>query len=107
MRAAEPAWDRAAGRRLAPGVSFSLSGTVEVPGELVYDVTVSPAASEADVSGYVVLRREGAERRIPYWGRVTVPALARHEPLELRRQGTHRGTTARTPRAGHALSLSR
>ena len=47
--------------------------------------------------GYVVLRREGAERRIPYWGRVTVPALARHEPLELRRQGTHRGTTARRP----------
>ena len=68
-----------------------------MPGELVYDVTVSPAARQADVSGYVVLRREGAERRIPYWGRVTVPALARHEPLELRRQGTHRGTTARRP----------
>jgi subtilisin family serine protease len=79
---------------LPPGVSFSLSETVEVPGELVYDVTVSPAARQADVSGYVVLRREGVERRIPYWGRVTVPALARHEPLELRRQGTHRGTTA-------------
>ncbi len=82
---------------LPAGVSFSLPGTVEVPGDLVYDVTVSPAARQGDVTGYIVLRREGAERRIPYWGRVTVPRLARHKPLELRRAGVHRGTTARKP----------
>ncbi len=82
---------------LPAGVSFSLPGTVEVPGDLVYDVTVSPTARQVDVTGYILLRREGAERRIPYWGRVTVPRLARHEPLELRRAGVHRGTTARKP----------
>ncbi len=82
---------------LPAGVSFSLPGTVEVPGDLVYDVTVSPAARQGDVTGYILLRREGAERRIPYWGRVTVPRLARHEPLELRRAGVHRGTTAGKP----------
>ena len=94
MRAAEPAVD--CGGRAPPGVSFSLSGTVEVPGELVYDVT----CRRREAGGRVGVRgaeARGRRRRIPYWGRVTVPALARHEPLELRRQGSHRGTTARRP----------
>ncbi len=82
---------------LPGGVSFSVNGTVDVPGDLVYDVTVSAAARQGDVSGYIVLRRGGAERRIPYWGRVTVPALARHRPLVLQRAGVHRGTTAGKP----------
>jgi len=75
------------------GVTVSFQQTVEVPGELVVDVSVAAGAKPGDLSGYLVLRREGAERRVPFWGRVSAGALAQHEPVLLRRTGTHRATT--------------
>ena len=75
------------------GVTFFFKQAVEVPGELVLDVAVSAGAKPGDLSGYLVLRREGAERRIPFWGRVSAGALARHQPVLLRKTGVHRATT--------------
>jgi len=75
------------------GVRVSFQQSVEAPGELVLDVAVSARAKPGDLSGYLVLRREGAERRIPFWGRVSAAALARHQPVMLRKSGVHRATT--------------
>lgn len=75
------------------GVRVSFGQSIEVPGELVLDVAVSAGAKPGDLSGYLVLRREGAERRIPFWGRVSAGALARHQPVMLRKTGVHRATT--------------
>jgi subtilisin family serine protease len=75
------------------GVTISFRQTAEVPGELVLDVSVAAGANPGDLSGYLVLRREGAERRIPFWGRVSAGVLARHQPVLLRKTGVHRATT--------------
>lgn len=75
------------------GVRVSFGQSVETPGELILDVAVSAGAKPGDLSGYLVLRREGAERRIPFWGRVSAGALARHQPVTLRKTGAHRATT--------------
>lgn len=74
-----------------------LPASVEVPGALAWEVRVPPGAREGDVSGYVILRAGGAARRIPFWGRVTVPKLRRHEALLLARPGVVRATTSGRP----------
>ena len=92
---------------LPAGVNFSLPGTVEVPGDLVYDVTVSPAARQGDVTGYIVLRREGAERRIPYLGtgRRAAAGASQAARVAARRSASRhdRGTAC----LGDAVPLSR
>lgn len=92
------AWQVAHVRRdRTAGASVVLPATVTVPGALTYAAVTGPAAAQGNFSGYVELRRGADVRRIPYWGRVAVPALARHTPLQLRRPGVHRGTTAKRP----------
>jgi subtilisin family serine protease len=79
------------------GANIVLPPTVTVPGALAYEAVTGPAATQGNFSGYIELRRGTDVRRVPFWGRVAVPALARHTPLDLRRAGVHKGTTARRP----------
>ena len=79
------------------GAALLLPPTVEVPGTLSYELAAPTDAPRGDVSGWLVLRREAAVRRIPFWGRVSVASLARHRTLPLVRPGTYRGTTRGRP----------
>jgi hypothetical protein len=77
---------------------LDLPASVSVPGTLSYALATPPSARQGDVSGYIVLRRGDDARRIPFWGRVSVPALAQHRPgIALKRVGLHRATTAGRP----------
>jgi subtilisin family serine protease len=84
-------------REAAAGARVVLPATVEVPGTLAFEAVTVTAAAQGVLSGYVELRRGADVRRIPYWGRVAVPGLAKHKPLALRRPGLHRGTTRGRP----------
>ena len=74
-----------------------LPASVEVPGELSFTLVTSRSAKQGEVSGFAVLRRGADERRIPFWGRVSVPALGRHRTVALARPGLVRGTTEGRP----------
>ncbi len=92
------AWQVAWIRRETPvGARLVLPATVSVPGSLSYEAFTSAAAAQGDLSGFVELRRGADVRRVPFWGRVAVRGLARHEPIALRRAGVYRGTTAGKP----------
>ncbi len=85
-------------RRERPaGASLVLPATVTIPGAISYEAVASARAAQGDFSGFVELRRGPDVRRVPFWGRVAVPGLARHDPLVLRRPGVYRGTTAGKP----------
>ncbi|CAN5255142.1 hypothetical protein BH09ACT13_BH09ACT13_09980 [soil metagenome] len=82
----------------APGAArLTVRATVEVPGALEYVVTVARQSRPGDLSGYIELRRGADVRRVPFWGRVSLGALARHRTRVLARAGLHRGTTAGRP----------
>lgn len=81
-------------RTRVEGVQLTVPKTATVPGSLELDVAVGGSAPAGDLEGYVELRRGKNVRRIPYWGRVTAAALARHKALVLTRPGRVRGTTA-------------
>jgi subtilisin family serine protease len=91
-------WQASLERLTAPaGTTVTVPSAVDVPGELAYQVATSPTAAQGELSGYIRLRREGVTRRIAFWARVAVPALARHRVLELSRVGMHTGTTEGRP----------
>jgi subtilisin family serine protease len=81
-------------RTRVAGVQLTVPTTATVPGSLELAVAVGGSAPAGDLEGYVELRRGKNVRRIPYWGRVTAAALARHKTLVLERPGRVRGTTA-------------
>jgi subtilisin family serine protease len=86
--------------RLAPKTaraSLNVPATVTVPGTLTLEAAVPARAAQGDVTGYVVLRRAGDVRRIPFWGRVTVAAIARHRASRLSRPGVFSGSTRGRP----------
>jgi subtilisin family serine protease len=84
--------------RRAPGVSIALaSSEVSIPGELAFEVRAAGAPREGEFSGYLVLRRGGDVRRIPYWGRRTTQKLGRHRVVALARPGMYRATTNGRP----------
>jgi subtilisin family serine protease len=90
------AWTVAVVAQTAPaGAAVVAPPAVAVPGELV--VTASGGGAQGEAMGHVVLTRGGERRRIPYWFRVTAPALGRHRPVLLRRTGTYRGNTRGRP----------
>ena len=92
------AWQLSVSRREGPsGARVSVPATVPVPGTLTIQAVTTRAARQGVLSGYVELRRAGDVRRIPYWGRIAVPGLAKHRPVELRRAGIYRGTTRGRP----------
>ena len=91
-------WQTAVVRRqTTPGAMFTVPASVDVPGTLEYTAGATATAAAGDLSGYVELRRGGEVRRVPFWGRVTVAALARQRVLPLARPGVHRATTAGRP----------
>jgi subtilisin family serine protease len=75
-----------------PATAVTVPPTVTVPGALPVTLATTVAGA-GDGSGFVVLTRGAERRRIPYWFRVSAPALARARPTLLRRQGVHRATT--------------
>jgi len=79
----------------AAGVSFTVS-PVTVPGELVVTVTAAPGATGTR-TGFVELARGTDRRRIPYWLRVSAPALAAAQTTPLARTGTYNGNTQGRP----------
>jgi subtilisin family serine protease len=79
--------------------SLVLPATIEVPGELPYELATPTTATEGDVTGYILLRRGTDERRVPFWGRVRVAALLQHRPGRvLTRTGVYRATTEGRPK---------
>jgi subtilisin family serine protease len=91
-------WSVAVETRSTPGgAAVQAAPTVEVPGLLALAATVGVDAGEGELSGVVVLSRDGEARRIPFWLRVARPALAAAVPTRLARPGTYRGDTRGRP----------
>jgi subtilisin family serine protease len=74
-------------------VSPAAPASVSVPGTLPVSLHVPAAAAERETTGFVVLTRGSVTRRIPYWFRVTAPALAGERHRTLRKPGIYRGNT--------------
>jgi subtilisin family serine protease len=83
---------------VSSGVSVTAPPSVTVPGAVQLDASVATNAAEADVTGFVVLRRGDQARRIPFWLRSEAPKLgppARILPGPGLYQGDARRGTAR------------
>ena len=92
------AWNVAVEQQTAPaGATVAVPAVATVPGEIVVTATAAPQAPQGEATGHIVLVRGTDRRRIPYWFRVTAPALARHRPTRLSRTGTYRGSTRGKP----------
>jgi subtilisin family serine protease len=81
----------------SPGVTLRVPSFAGVPGRLTIRAVVSRRAPARDGSGFVVLTRAGATRRVPYWLRVTAPRLGAERHTRLRRPGVYRGNTRGRP----------
>ena len=68
-----------------------------VPGELVVTAIAAPGSSQGSRTGFVELTRGTDRRRIPFWLRVSAPALAAAQTTPLTRTGTYRGNTRGRP----------
>ncbi|MBD0291541.1 MAG: S8 family serine peptidase [Thermoleophilia bacterium] len=86
-------WSVAVAPQSAGGAAVRVPATVAVPGELEVSVAAADDAEERDATGFIRLTRGAERRRIPYWFRVSAPALARHRHPLLRRPGTYAGST--------------
>jgi subtilisin family serine protease len=75
------------------GVALRVPAAATVPGRLTVRAVVSRRAPAHDDTGFVVLTRGTAVRRIPYWMRVTVPRLGAERHSLLRRPGVYSGDT--------------
>jgi minor extracellular serine protease Vpr len=98
------AWDGAGAwsvsarlRTPANGARVAVPHTIAVPGRLTVEAQASRRAVEGDRAGFVVLRRGGEVRRIPFWFLVERPALPRERAVLLRRTGLHTATTGGAP----------
>ncbi|HEU0303848.1 MAG TPA: S8 family serine peptidase [Gaiellaceae bacterium] len=72
------------------GVRLTAPSTVVVPGAFELVAEAQPAASEADITGFVVLRRGNVTRRIPFWLRVVRVKLGPPARV-LTKQGRYEG----------------
>jgi subtilisin family serine protease len=79
-----------------PGV-VTAPASVTVPGTVAVTARAPSDAREADVTGFVVLSRDGQARRVPFWLRIERPRLAAGRAPLLRRRGTYRATTVGAP----------
>ncbi|HXH88055.1 MAG TPA: S8 family serine peptidase [Gaiellaceae bacterium] len=77
----------------ALGVTVAVPATVSVPGPLPVTVTTEAGSPDGELSGFVVLTRGAERRRIPYWLRVSVPALAGARSTPLVKPGAYKATT--------------
>ncbi len=85
----------------AAGATISVPPTATVPGTLPVTVTTAGSPS-AELSGFVVLTRGTDRRRIPYWSRISAPALGRAKTTRLTKPGVYEATT----RGGSTLVTS-
>ena len=76
------------------GVSVTAPATVAVPGSLSVQASVAAGATEADVTGFVVLRHGTDIRHVPFWLRSEHPRLGKPTAI-LRTAGTYQGNTRR------------
>ena len=74
-------------------VAVPEAGSVLLPVTL----TVGPTAGDGDAAGYVVLTQGTRTRRIPYWGHVERPHLAKASARLLSHPGIVRGSTRGQP----------
>ena len=79
------------------GVGFSVPPVATVPGELVVTAVAAPGSIQGSRTGFVELTRGTDRRRIPFWLRVSAPALAAARTTPLTRTGTYRGNTRGRP----------
>jgi subtilisin family serine protease len=87
-------WSATVELRGGSGATITVPATVTVPGPL--PVTLSTSA-DGESGGMVVLSR-GADRRIvPFWLRVTSPALAAARTTPIARPGVYNGNTRGRP----------
>jgi subtilisin family serine protease len=77
------------------GTSVAAPATFVVPGRLPLELVAG--TTEGETSGAVVLRRAGITRRIPFWGRVSVPKLSVRGASQLARTGSYAGDTRGRP----------
>jgi subtilisin family serine protease len=77
------------------GAPLSLPAQATVPGPLPVRAVVPRSAREGEVTGFVILSREGARRRIPFWLRVERPRLRLDRKFVLVRPGNHAANTSR------------
>ncbi|MGZ4415654.1 MAG: S8 family peptidase [Gaiellaceae bacterium] len=74
---------------------FSLPAQATVPGSLRVRAVVPRNAREGEVTGFVILSREGNRRRIPFWIRVERPRLRLDRKVALVRPGEYAANTSR------------
>jgi subtilisin family serine protease len=77
------------------GAPLSLQAQTTVPGPLPVRAVVPRNAREGEVTGFVILSREGTRRRIPFWLRVERPRLRLDRQVALVRPGEHAANTSR------------
>jgi len=77
------------------GAPLSLPAQVAVPGLLAVRAVIPRNALEGEVTGFVVLSRDGTRRRIPFWFRVERPRLRLDRQLALVRPGNYPADTSR------------
>ena len=87
-------WAVRVDRRQGPGGSITAPSSVEVPGTL--QVTAKPpAGQQEDVTGFIVLTKGTASRRLPFWFHIEAPQLPRQPHGKLQKTGTYKGNTKR------------
>ena len=77
------------------GAPLSLPAQATVPGPLPVRAVVPRNAREGEVTGFVILSREGTRRRIPFWLRVERPRLRLDRQVALARPGEYAANTSR------------
>jgi subtilisin family serine protease len=77
------------------GVRVMAPTGAKVPGTLTVRVSVARRSAARETSGFVILRKAGQVRRIPFWLHVTAAALAREPHRLLRGPGVYSGNTRR------------
>jgi hypothetical protein len=81
--------------RAALGSTVVVTGPPSVPGTL--SLELHAGTQQGEIAGVVVLRRDDVARRIPVWGRVSVPRLVTANAPLLRRPGIYAGNTRGRP----------
>jgi subtilisin family serine protease len=89
-------WSVSVAMQSAPqGVTVVPSAATVVPGtQLGVTLTVSTTAAEGEATGFLLLRRGGDVRRVPFWFHVERPRLALDPHGTLTHAGLYRGDTA-------------
>ncbi|MBA2332910.1 MAG: S8 family serine peptidase [Actinobacteria bacterium] len=77
----------------AVGLTVTVPASVPVPGALPVSLTTAADAPDSEVSGFIVLTRAAERRRIPFWLRISVPALGGAKSTPLVKPGLHKTTT--------------